>query len=215
MTNKKTKIFIVDDHFMFLEGLQSLLGGEQTFDIIGVGSNGKEAIDFLDNHSADIVITDISMPGVDGFELVKEIQKRWPAISILVLSMHSEPAIISKLIQEHINGYLLKNAEKEELLKAIRLLAQGENYFSEDVKRIYMENSFNKKKDDYQPVLSRREIEVLKLIVEEYTAKEIAEVLCISQHTVESHRKNIFSKLNVKNVAGVVKYALENNLIGD
>ncbi len=215
MTDKKTKIFIVDDHFMFLEGLQSLLGGEQTFDIIGVGSNGKEAIDFLDNRSADIVITDISMPGVDGFELVKEIQKRWPAISILVLSMHSEPAIISKLIQEHINGYLLKNAEKEELLKAIRLLAQGENYFSEDVKRIYMENSFNKKKDDYQPVLSRREIEVLKLIVEEYTAKEIAEVLCISQHTVESHRKNIFSKLNVKNVAGVVKYALENNLIGD
>ncbi len=215
MTDKKTKIFIVDDHFMFLEGLQSLLGGEQTFDIIGVGSNGKEAIDFLDNCNADIVITDISMPGVDGFELVKEIQKRWPAISILVLSMHSEPTIISKLIQQNINGYLLKNAEKEELLKAIRLLAQGENYFSEDVKRIYMENSFNKKKDDYQPELSRREIEVLKLIVEEYTAKEIAEVLCISQHTVESHRKNIFSKLNVKNVAGVVKYAIENNLIGD
>jgi len=210
----KIKILIVDDHVMFLEGLQSLLKGEENIEIIGVAQNGHHALEMLKKNKVDIVITDISMPEVDGFELVANIQKKYPNISTLVLSMHSEPMIISKLIKQEVNGYLLKNAEKDELLKAINLLMSGENYFSKEVKDIYIESSFNRnKKNEYIPELSRREKEVLKLVVEEFTAKEIADKLCISQHTVESHRKNIFSKLNVKNVAGVVKYALENDLL--
>ncbi len=211
---EKIKILIVDDHLMFLEGLKSLLHDEKTIEIIGVASNGQEALDLLAQHNVNIVITDISMPEIDGFELISTIKKKYPHVSTLVLSMHSESRIISKLIKQNVNGYLLKNAEKEELLKAISLLANGENYFSEEVKKIFVESSFSRnKKSDFVPELSRREKEVLKLIVEEFTAKEIAEELFISQHTVESHRKNIFSKLNVKNVAGLVKYAIENDLL--
>ena len=215
MTRKKIRVLIVDDHLMFLEGLQSLLQGEELIDIVGVASNGLIALDLLEQHEVDIVITDVSMPEIDGFKLVASIQKKYPKISTLVLSMHSEPMIISKLIKQNINGYLLKNAEKEELLKAINLLANGENYFSNEVKEIYTESSFNRdKKNDFLPELSRREKDVLKLIIEELTTKEIAEKLFISQHTVESHRKNIFSKLNVKNVAGLVKLTLEKDLLG-
>jgi DNA-binding NarL/FixJ family response regulator len=211
---KKIKILIVDDHLMFLEGLKSLLHNEQSIQIVGVASNGQLAIKFLENHEVDIVISDVSMPEIDGYELIAQIKRKYPKISTLILSMHSEAIVISKLIKLEINGYLLKNAEKEELLKAIHLISAGENYFSEEVKKIYMENSFARKKNkDYVPELSRREKDVLKLIVDGYTAKEIAEKLFISQHTVESHRKNIFSKLNIKNVAGLVKYALENNIL--
>ena len=208
------KLLLVDDHLMFLEGLQSLFQDENTIEISGVATNGKKALEFLEKHSVNIVITDISMPEIDGFELISTIKKKYPKTCVLVLSMHNEPRIISKLIKQHINRYLLKNAEKEELLKAINLLVKGENYFSEEVKKIYTENSFSRKKrTGFVPELSKREKEVLKLITEEYTAKEIAEKLFISQHTVESHRKNIFSKLNVKNMAGLVKYTIENNLL--
>ncbi len=211
---KNTKVLIVDDHLMFLEGLKSLLQNEPTIEIVAVATSGKMALDVLEKSEVDIVISDISMPDIDGFELVGTIQKKYPTISTLMLSMHSESSIITKVIKQNVNGYLLKNAEKTELLKAIRLIAEGENYFSEEVKRIYTESSFNRKKQSSNTIeLSRREKEVLKLIINEYTAKEIADELIISQHTVESHRKNIFSKLGVKNVAGVVKYAYENGLM--
>ncbi len=212
--NEKIKILIVDDHLMFLEGLLSLLQNENQIEIIGVASNGNEALLLLEKYDADVLITDISMPELDGFELIANLNKKYPNISTLILSMHSEPRVISKLIKLNVNGYLLKNAEKEELLKAINSLFAGENYFSEEVKKIYTESSFSRnKKYNYVPELSRREKEVLKLIYEENTTKEIAEKLFISQYTVESHRKNIFSKLNVKNVAGLIKYAIENDLL--
>lgn len=212
---KNIKILIVDDHQMFLEGIHSLLSNEDDIEIVDIVSNGYKALEILQEEKVDVVITDLSMPEINGFDLIKKIQKSHPDISTLVLSMHSEPMTISKLIKQNVNGYLLKNAEKNELLKAIRMLAKGENYFSEEIKQKYLESSFNRKSsNEYVPELSRREKDVLKLILEEYTTKEIAEELHISQNTVESHRKNIFSKLNVKNIAGVVKYALENDLLG-
>lgn len=212
--NEKIKILIVDDHLMFLEGLRSLLLTENQIEIIGVASNGNEALHILENQDADVLITDISMPELDGFELIASLNKKYPNVSTLVLSMHTEARIISKLIKLNVNGYLLKNAEKDELLKAISSLYDGDNYFSDEVKKIYSESSFSRNKgSNYVPELSRREKEVLKLIYEENTTKEIAEKLFISQYTVESHRKNIFSKLNVKNVAGLIKYAIENDLL--
>lgn len=208
------KLLLVDDHLMFLEGLKSLLVTEDNIEIVAVASSAEMALEILQTQAVDILISDISMPKIDGFELVGILKKKHPTVSTLMLSMHSEPAIITKLIQQDVNGYLLKNAEKGELLKAIRLIASGQNYFSEQVKTIYTESSFNRNKKDTAVVeLSRREKEVLKLIVDECTAKEIADKLVISQHTVESHRKNIISKLGVKNVAGVVKYAIENGLV--
>ncbi len=208
----RIKVLLVDDHLMFLEGLQSLFVNEKNIEVIGVASCAELALNILKKEKPDIVITDLSMPDTDGSSLVATLKISYPTIFILVLSMHSEPQIISKLINQDINGYLLKNAEKEELLTAVKKIAKGENYFSKEVKEIFTQSSFTR---NYQviPELSKREKEVLKLIGDEYTTKEIADLLFISQNTVETHRKNMFSKLNVKNVAGLIKMALKNNLI--
>ncbi|MFA9370526.1 MAG: response regulator [Labilibaculum antarcticum] len=208
----KIKVLLVDDHLMFLEGLQSLFANEKNIEVVGAASNAQIALDILKEEQPDIVITDLSMPDIDGSSLVASIQKMYPSIYTLVLSMHSDAQIISKLINQDINGYLLKNAEKEELLTAVKTIAGGENYFSKEVKEIFTQSSFNR---NFNPIpeLSKREKEVLKLIGDEYTTKEIADHLFISQNTVESHRKNMFSKLNVKNVAGLIKVAIKNNLL--
>jgi DNA-binding NarL/FixJ family response regulator len=208
----KIRVLLVDDHYMFLEGLQSLFLNEKDIEVIGAASNAQMALDLLTKEQPDIVITDLSMPDTDGSSLVETLQKMYPSIYTLVLSMHSEAQIISKLINQNINGYLLKNAEKEELLTAVKTIVDGENYFSNEVKEIFTQSSFNK---NFNPIpeLSKREKEVLSLIGDEYTTKEIADLLFISQNTVESHRKNMFSKLNVKNVAGLIKMAIKNNLI--
>lgn len=208
----RIKVLLVDDHLMFLEGLQSLFANEKNIEVVGAASNAKMALDIINNNKIDIVITDLSMPDIDGSSLIATLQNKHPNIYTLVLSMHSESQIISKLIKQDINGYLLKNAEKEELLIAVKTIVGGENYFSKEVSDIYNEGSF---KSDYSPIpeLSKREQEVLKLIGDQFTTKQIADKLFISQNTVESHRKNMFSKLNVKNVAGLIKMAIKNNLL--
>lgn len=209
----KTKLLLVDDHLMFLEGLQSLFNNEESIKVIGTASNAEDALIILSEQQADVVITDLSMPGMGGSNFIESIQKSHPGTFTLVLSMHSEPEIIAELIQKNVNGYLLKNAEKSELLKAVNTIIDGKNYFSKEVQDIHIKNSFNRNMHKEPiPELSHREKDVLRLIVDEYTTKEIALKLCISQHTVESHRKNIISKLNVKNVAGLVKIAIENKL---
>lgn len=208
----RIKVLLVDDHLMFLEGLQSLFSNETNIEVVGAASNANMALDIVHEKQPDIVITDLSMPDIDGGSLVASLQEKYPSIYTLVLSMHSEAHIISKLIKQNVNGYLLKNAEKEELLTAVMTIANGENYFSKEISDIYNE-SINKGNNALIPELSKREREVLKLIGDEYTTKEIADLLFISQNTVESHRKNMFSKLNVKNVAGLIKMAIKNNLL--
>ncbi|UII30442.1 response regulator transcription factor [Fulvivirga ulvae] len=210
---KKINILIVDDHHMFLEGLAALLENIENVHLSGTLKNGREAMDYLKSNAVDVVIMDISMPGMDGMELNRLIKNDHPQIKTMVLSTHSDPKTINKLIQDDVNGYLLKNADKSELLEAIYALAKGENYFSEEVKEKYTNSMFARQtKSSEEPPLSRREIEILKLIVAQNTTQEIAEKLFISQHTVNSHRKNLLSKLGLKNTAGLVKYALEEGL---
>jgi len=208
----KIKVLLVDDHLMFLEGLQSLFANEKDIELVGAASNAKMALDIINNKQIDIVITDLSMPDIDGSSLVATLQDKHPGTYTLVLSMHSEAQIISNLIKQDINGYLLKNAEKDELLIAVKTIVGGENYFSKEVSDIYNDDSL---KSDLSsiPELSKREQEVLKLIGDQLTTKEIADRLFISQNTVESHRKNMFSKLKVKNVVGLIKMAIKNNLL--
>ncbi len=208
----KIKVLLVDDHLMFLEGLQSLFANEKNIELIGAASSAKAALDMIDNNQPDIVITDLSMPHVDGSSLVASLKIKYPHIYTLVLSMHSEAHIISKLIKQNVNGYLLKNAEKDELLIAVKSIVDGENYFSKEVSDIYNEE-LSRSEYSSIPELSKREQEVLKLIGDQLTTKEIADQLFISQNTVESHRKNMFAKLNVKNVAGLIKVAIKNKLL--
>ncbi|UXP34054.1 response regulator transcription factor [Reichenbachiella agarivorans] len=211
---EKIQVLIVDDHHMFLDGLSSILAGDDQIDVAGVLTDAREVMGFLDTRRVDVVVTDVSMPHMDGIQLNSELKKNHSKLKTLVLTTHSDPSIIQKLIKGHVDGYLLKNAEKLELLTAIKCIAGGGKYFSDEVQKKYTESLFsNTVNSPIHTDLSKREVEILKLIIEEFTAQEIAEKLFISQHTVNTHRKNLLSKLGVKNTAGLVKHALQNGLI--
>jgi DNA-binding NarL/FixJ family response regulator len=209
---KSIKIVLADDHQMFLEGLHAMLSVVEDIRIVGMALNGNEVLEILKKEEADIVVTDISMPGMDGIVLNNTLKKQYPQLKTLVLSTYSDADKILKLVSHRVNGYLLKNAEKDELLRAIYTLDAGNNYFSKEIHEKYTASLFSGDRKSTQPVLSKREKEILKYIAEEYTTPEIAEKLFISQYTVNTHRKNLISKLGVKNVAGLVKYAFQNGL---
>ncbi|MEZ0129666.1 response regulator [Flavobacterium sp. LBUM151] len=210
----KTKILIADDHTMFLQGLISLLEQEKKLEIVGKAINGIEALNIIKKGNVDLVILDISMPEMDGIELSKILKKEFPHVKILVVSTHSNVSIISRLIRIGVNGYLLKNAEKTELLQAIDSISNGENYFSEETEENHISNNLRiERQISTLTELSSREKEILILIAHEYNTAEIAEKTFISLNTVNTHRKNLLSKLNAKNTAGLVKYAVENGLV--
>jgi DNA-binding NarL/FixJ family response regulator len=210
-------IVIADDHKMFLDGLSSLLGGFAHLKIIGTATDGGQVLNILEKNAAvDIVITDISMPGMDGMRLTKEIRKNYPHIKILALSMHNQGSIISTMLKNGISGFVLKDAGKEELLNAIKTLSEGETFFSEEVKSAFMESMIPGKKtksDSSRIELSERETEVLKLIAAEYTQQQIAEKLFISPHTVIFHRRKLLFKFETKNTAGLIKAAMEKGFL--
>lgn len=210
----KINLLIVDDHTMFLEGIISLLERESNITIIDKAINGIDALKIIQKETIDFIILDISMPEMDGIELSKILKKQYPHIKILILSTHSNVMIVSRLIRIGVNGYLSKNAEKEELLKAIDAIALGENYFTEELQEKHFSNNTRiEKQISNLTELSSREKEILVLIVQEYNTAEIAEKTFISLNTVNTHRRNLLSKLNAKNTAGLVKYAVENGLV--
>ncbi|MET3028600.1 response regulator transcription factor [Flavobacterium sp. UW10123] len=210
----KIKLLIADDHTMFLQGIISLLEQEPNIAVIGKAVNGLEALEIVEKGIVDFIILDISMPKMDGIELSKILKKQFPNIKILIVSTHSNVMIVSRLIRIGVNGYLLKNAEKEDLLKAINTIALGENYFAEELEEKHLINSTKiEKQVSNLTELSSREKEILVLIAQEYNTAEIAEKTFISLNTVNTHRRNLLSKLNAKNTAGLVKYAVENGLV--
>lgn len=213
------RIIIVDDHQMFLEGLCALLQGEPQVKVVDVALNGRQLLEKIKDVEIDVVVSDINMPEMDGIELSKQLKKEYPKIKTLILSTHNDAQMVGKCIQNDVDGYLLKNAEKQELLKALTAIVEGEKYFAEEVKSEYMKTVFSeggvtKEKESLAP-LSRREKEILVHIAMELTTQEIAEKLFISQNTVNTHRKNLMSKLNAKNTAGLVKYAIQQGLLED
>ncbi|WP_299220269.1 response regulator transcription factor [uncultured Aquimarina sp.] len=211
----KYNLIIADDHKMFLDGLLSILNSEKDYNILLTAKNGKHIAKYLEinpDEKIDLIITDITMPEMDGIALNKIVKQRKSNIKTLVVSMHNNPDMIDNLIEHDVDGYVPKNAEKEELLKAIQTILKGEKYFSREIKDIYMENKFSKKKDE-EVKLTQREVDVITLIAQEFTTQEIADKLFLSKHTIESYRKNLIAKLNVRNLAGLTKYALKMNYI--
>ncbi|AOC93765.1 Oxygen regulatory protein NreC [Flavobacterium anhuiense] len=207
-------LLIADDHTMFLQGIIALLEQEPNITVIDKAVNGIEALEIVKKGVVDFVILDISMPEMDGIELSKILKKQYPNVKILIVSTHSNVMVISRLIRIGVNGYLLKNAEKVELLKAINTIASGENYFAEELEEKHLSNSSRiEKQVSNLTELSSREKEILVLIAHEYNTAEIAEKTFISLNTVNTHRRNLLSKLNAKNTAGLVKYAVENGLV--
>ena len=211
----KHNIILADDHKLFLEGLIGLIAQEKDLQVLYHAHNGKLVMNYLDQHpdeQVDLVITDISMPDVDGITLNNHIKEKRPEISTLVISMHTDNNMIDALIQNNVDGFLSKNADSGELLEAIRMILKGGKYFSEAVKQAYINSVFNKEKETLE-MLTSREKDVLKLIAEEYTTQEIADKLFLSKHTIESYRKTLILKLKVRNLAGLTRYAVKLGLL--
>jgi len=214
---KQIKIIIADDHQMFIDGIKSCLAENEFIAIIATANDGLEAITCLENEKADVILLDINMPKMNGIEVAKIIVKKFETVRIIALSMYLEKEFIEELIRIGISGYILKNTGMKELENAIVSVASGKKYFSNDValKMLGAETSAaysTHLRQPSAPGLTEREKEVLKLIALELTTPEIAEKLCISAYTIETHRKNLIRKLNVKNIAGLVKYAVQNGL---
>lgn len=202
------RIFIVDDHPVVTEGIKSLLIGDSESVCVGEAYTAKDCLSFLSQNKVDVILLDINLPDISGVDLCAIIKKQYPDILILSLTTLNQASYITKILDNGASGYVLKNAGKEELLHAIKIATAGGTYMSIDAARI-LENRSVKE----PPKLTRREKEVLALISEGLTTPEMAERLFVSAWTIESHRKSLLAKLNVKNTASLIKFALENGLI--
>ncbi|WP_405207062.1 response regulator [Aquimarina sp. LLG6339-5] len=216
MTKSNTyKLVVADDHKMFLDGLLSIISHESDYEIVYTASNGLDLKKYLDINTTDqidLAILDINMPKMDGVALNYYIKENHPTIKTLIVSMSSEPQKIYELTQAAVNGYIPKNAKKEELLKAIETILKGANYFSNSIKEAYTKSIFEQKQHN-EINLSKREKQILQLIAKEYTTQEIADQLFLSKYTIEGYRTSLISKLNVKNVVGLAKHAIRLGLV--
>ncbi|MBD3616920.1 MAG: response regulator transcription factor [Gracilimonas sp.] len=213
------QIAIVDDHEIVRDGIKILLEDEPGINITGEAKTGKEAVSLCNSHETDLVIMDITMPEMDGIEATKIIKENHPDIKILALTMLSEDQHIRKMIKAGASGYILKSSGKQELIKAINTIMAGKHYFSNDATQSILQElvtpDVNKVKDEDEAHITDRELEVLKLIVNEYTNQEIADELFVSVRTIDAHRRNLLQKTGAKNTAGLVKYALKNKLFNN
>lgn len=211
---KKHKIVLVDDHQMLIDGLSAILSANDSIEIIKTYTNGNLLLEELETLQPDIILTDISMPKMDGYELTKRIKRSYPEIKIIALSMSGNIADINKMLDVGISGYVLKNVGNRELIEAIHKVAQGKMHFSDDVTEEMVKHKHTKpEKSEEQAKLTERELEILKLIVQELNNAEIADKLFISERTVETHRKNMIRKFNTKTIVGLIKYAMDHKLI--
>lgn len=205
------RVFIVDDHPVVIEGIHSLLQNEKDIEWAGQAMNAQSCLGFFVNNTADVILMDISMPGMDGVELCGVMKEKYPGIMILGLSTFNQGLYIKKMMGNGASGYILKNSSKEELIKAIHTVQEGNIFFSGEVGQVLQE--YQKSLKHELPVLSVREKEILELIAEGYTNPQIAEKIFLSSFTVDSHRKNLLAKLKVKNTASLIRLAVEQKLI--
>lgn len=203
------KIVLVDDHQIVLDGLRLLLDQDPTFEVIASFTHPDKVLPFLEIQQPDIVLTDYSLPTMNGLELIGVIKNKYPSLKCALLSMHDEPSVVRQAMKSSIDGYLLKNIPKVVLKEALQKIHQGLVYISPEVttKFIHVQNTA----DDTS--LTDREMDVLEWIIKEQPNKNIADKLHISERTVETHRKNIFRKTGTNNLVGLMKYAYQNKLI--
>jgi two-component system nitrate/nitrite response regulator NarL len=210
-----TQILLVDDHQIVIDGIRALLATENNVEIKGEAHNGAEALEMLHLLKVDIALMDLDMPAMGGLEATKLIRAKFPEVKIIVLTMHDEKAMVQSMIDAGADGYLLKNSPKAELLRAISAVSGGESYFPAEVKSILLQADFEHARKGKLADLTDREMEILKCIAEGHSNKEIGERLFISHRTVDTHRTNLMQKLDVHNIAGLVRIAITNGLITD
>ncbi len=210
------KVLLIDDHQVVLESLKLLLRSINDTEVVGTLNDGRQVDTFLLTNEVDLIISDFHMPFMNGIELTLQVRRKHPKVKVLLLTMAEEAHHIREAIKIGVNGYILKKSGKEELEKAISTIINGKRYFSEAVIEELAADD-NEDLNNHHPNtiqhLTEREIEVLRLIAIEYSSNEIAEKLFISLSTVETHRRNLFQKLNVKSAIGLVKFAIKNGLV--
>ena len=214
-SNQPTRVVLADDHQMFLDGIHALLQNEGGIDVVGTAKDGEEAWSFLQENEADLLITDISMPGLSGTDLAKKVKETRPGVKVLVVTMYNDYEVVMEILMTEAEGYILKNTDKDELLKAIHKVLDDGTYYSNEVAEIMMQDIRKREKqagDQRIQQLTLREKEILRLIVQERSSAEIANELYISQRTVDTHRKHIMHKTESKTIVGLIKFALENEL---
>jgi len=210
------KILLVDDHKIVFESLQSLLDEQHDMRVVGWAENGRSAVEKVKELEPAVVIMDVAMPGLNGIEATQQITSHYPGTKIIALSMHAEKQFVTGILNAGASGYLTKNCSSAELVNAIRSVAANKKYLSPDVAGVVIEESLNKspkKGPSALSILTMREREVLQLIVEGNTIKQIAERLYLSIKTIHTHRNQIMQKLNIHSTAALTKFAIREGMI--
>ncbi len=202
-----TKIFIVDDHYMVIEGIRSILQNEKGIEWTGHATNAASCLAFLQQHLPDVILMDINLPDRSGIDLCKDVKEKYPSVFVIGLSTFNQQSFIQKMMENGASGYVLKNATKDELMEAVETVLKGQVYLSDDVSQLL------RKQDDNEIVLTRREKEVLELIAGGMTNNEIGEKLFISPSTVDTHRKNLLAKFEARNTASLIRIASQKQFI--
>ncbi|MEN8224048.1 MAG: response regulator transcription factor [Bacteroidota bacterium] len=209
------KILIADDHQLLIDGIKSTLSGVEDFTVAAEAGNGYQVLEKLDaGTEVDVILMDINMPKLDGLECTKQVSRKYPEVKIIALSQYDEKRFVKRMVKNGAFGYLLKDAGKDQIEKAVRTVYAGEKFFCERLSiRMVEQELKSENTSSLFPKLTNRELEVLNLICKEFSSQEISEKLFISFHTVESHRANLMYKAGVKNTAGLVRWAVENDFI--
>lgn len=217
MLKKPIRVAIADDHTLFRKGMMMMVGGFENIEVIADFPNGKEALNFLKQNPIDIVLLDLDMPVLDGWETSRKIIAKYPGIHVIIISMNESLEVIAELIEIGVHSYLLKNAEPDEVRRAIQSVMNNDFYYNQLVSKALRKNiqrtNFKKPTHQDQANLTKREIEVLELICKEMSVKEISEELHLSEQTIQTHRKHMMKKINAKNGVSLVRYAIQNQIV--
>jgi len=208
------RLAITDDHEMVLKGIETMLGNTPEIKVVGTYKNAAETIEKITKDQPDVLLLDINLPDINGIDLCKQLLKKNPALKIIALTNFDETSFVKRILNNGAQGYLLKNTDKLELLDALKTVLSGEQYLQKDIQKKLLLQAVGKKSSNTLIIkLTRREKEVLQAIYEELTTQQISDKLFISPKTVETHRMNIMSKLGAKNSVGIIKIAIEKQLL--
>lgn len=210
---KMIRLVIADDHPIIINGIKTLLDQNSEIELINEVSNGAELISFMESNEVDVVLMDVNMPEVNGIDASRIISSKYPKTKVLAFSQYDEKRFVKRLLKCGASGYLLKNSSASEIITAITMVHNGGMYLSKELPDIFTVSKKTVRVDSLFPDISTRELDVLKLICDGQNTQEIADGLFISTHTVETHRANLLLKVGVKNTAGLVKWAVENEVI--
>lgn len=214
---KNLRILLADDHTVVRKGLRLLLESSDGMVVVGDAADGREAVSLAERHSPDVVVMDVAMPGLNGIEAARQITAKLPGTAVVFLSMHSDESYVLKALKAGARGYLLKDSAEYDLINAVKAVSEGKAFFSPAISKMLMDDYMRQMREraveDSFDLLTTREREVLQLLAEGKNNKEVASILGLSLYTVETHRSNIFQKLNLHSGAELILYAIRKGVI--